>query len=117
MTSEPIRDPLADHLLTPETVNVQTGASQPTIPELRDVLAGVAEIDRTTINAWEDVEFRHAVEHVGRKQLIMTALWTEACLAFPTLDLLRTGYDVYPVVDAVGGTSAEAHWAALERVV
>jgi hypothetical protein len=35
------------------------------------------------------------VERVGRKKLIMTALWTEACLAFPTLDLLRTGYDVY----------------------
>jgi nicotinamidase-related amidase len=99
------------------TVNVTTGASQPTIPELRDVLAGVEEVDRTTINAWEDMEFRNAVERVGRKKLIMTALWTEACLAFATLDLLRTGYDVYPVVDAVGGTSAEAHWAAMERVV
>ncbi len=63
------------------------------------------------------MEFRQAVERLGRKKLIMTALWTEACLAFPTLDALRAGYDVYPVVDAVGGTSAEAHRAALERVV
>jgi len=163
MTSESIRDPVVDNLLTPEnsalividyqpiqvhsvrsmdqqllgqnivrvariaklydvpvvlsTVNVKTGASQPTIPELRDVLKGVDELDRTTINAWEDVEFRQAVERLGRKKLIMTALWTEACLAFPTLDALRAGYDVYPVVDAVGGTSAEAHRAALERVV
>ena len=46
----------------------------------------------------------------------MTALWTEACLAFPTLDALREGFEVYPVVDAVGGTSVEAHRAALERV-
>jgi nicotinamidase-related amidase len=45
----------------------------------------------------------------------MTALWTEACLAFPTLDALRSGYDVYPVVDAVGGTSLDAHRTALER--
>jgi nicotinamidase-related amidase len=61
-------------------------------------------------------EFVAAVKATGRKKLIMTALWTEACLAFPTLDALRDGYDVYPVVDAVGGTSLEAHRAALERV-
>ncbi len=47
----------------------------------------------------------------------MTALWTEACLSFPALDALREGYEVYPVVDAVGGTSVEAHRAALERIV
>ena len=47
----------------------------------------------------------------------MTALWTEACLAFPTLDAMREGYEVYPVVDAVGGTSVEAHRAALDRVM
>jgi nicotinamidase-related amidase len=39
------------------------------------------------------------------------------CMAFPALDALREGYDVYPVVDAIGGTSEEAHRAALERVV
>ncbi len=44
------------------------------------------------------------------------ALWTEACLTFPTLDALRAGYDVYPVVDAVGGTSVEAHLTGLRRV-
>src|SRR6185437_3694806 len=48
---------------------------------------------------------------------IMTALWTEVCLAFPTLDAIREGYEVFPVVDAVGGTSPEAHRAGLERIV
>ena len=38
------------------------------------------------------------------------------CLAFPTLDALREGFEVYPVVDAVGGTSPEAHQAGLERI-
>ncbi len=46
----------------------------------------------------------------------MTALWTEACLTFPALDALKEGYEVYPVVDAVGGTSPEAHHTALERI-
>jgi hypothetical protein len=59
------------------------------------------------VNSWEDLEFRGAVEATGRKKLIMTALWTEVCLAFPMLDALREGYEVYPVVDAVGETSAK----------
>jgi nicotinamidase-related amidase len=99
------------------TVNVQTTGAPPTLPELKEVLADAVEIDRTSINAWEDVEFRHAVQATGRRKLIMTALWTEMCLAYPTLDALRDGFEVYPVVDAVGGTSREAHRAALERVV
>jgi nicotinamidase-related amidase len=163
MTSQPIRDQVEDHLLTPKnaaliiidyqpvqvtsvasmdrqalvtnivsvaktaklydlpivlsTVNVKAGVNQPTIHQLADVLDRTQAIDRSTINAWEDEEFVRAVKATGRKKLLMTALWTEACLTFPTLDALREGYDVYPIVDAVGGTSAEAHRAAIERVV
>ena len=162
MSSEPIRDPVTDHLLTPQnaafividyqpvqvnsiasmerqrlvsnilraskaaviyglpvvhsTVNVQTGINKPPIAPLRKVLNKVPTYDRTSINAWEDVEFRKAVQATGRKKLIMAALWTEACLAFPALDALREGYDVYVVADAVGGTSATAHEMALRRV-
>jgi nicotinamidase-related amidase len=162
MTSEIRRDPIADHLLTPEnsafiiidyqpiqvssirsmdrkelvfnivstakaavnydlpiihsTVNVQSGRNKPPIPEIQEVLGHLPTYDRTSINSWEDVEFRKAVEATGRKKLIMTALWTEACLAFPALDALKEGYDVYVVADAVGGTSSKAHEAALRRI-
>ncbi|MEI6948606.1 hydrolase [Paraflavisolibacter sp. H34] len=98
------------------TVNVKTGLNIETIPQLRKELSGVASYDRTTINAWEDKEFLEAVKATERKKLIMTALWTEACLSFPTLDALKEGYEVYPVVDAVGGTSLAAHDAALSRM-
>jgi nicotinamidase-related amidase len=98
------------------TVNVANG-QQPTIPELKACLVDSPEIDRTQINSWEDADFRQAVESTGRKKLVMTALWTEVCLAFPALDAMRAGFEVYPVVDAVGGTSPEAHRAGLERIV
>jgi nicotinamidase-related amidase len=163
MTSQPIRDQVDDHLITPKnaaliiidyqppqvssiasmdhltlvanivavaklaklyalpivlsTVNVKSRLNTPTIRQLAEVLAGIEAFDRTTINAWEDEQFVAAVKATGRKKLIMTALWTEACLTFPALDALREGYEVYPVVDAVGGTSVEAHRAALERIV
>jgi nicotinamidase-related amidase len=98
------------------TVNVVANNQPPTLSELREVLSDSEEIDRTQINSWEDAEFRRAVEATGRKKLIMTALWTEVCLAYPALDALRAGYEVFPVVDAVGGTSLEAHRAGLERI-
>jgi nicotinamidase-related amidase len=98
------------------TVNVKANGLKPTIPPLKEVLSEQKEIDRTQINAWEDKEFLEAVKATGRKKLIMCALWTEACLIFPSLDALRNGYEVYPVVDAVGGTSLEAHQYALQRI-
>jgi nicotinamidase-related amidase len=99
------------------TVNVKTGVNQPTIRPLASVLKKTEALDRTTINAWEDEECVQAVKATGRRKLLMTALWTEACLTFPTLDAIREGFEVYPIVDAVGGTSVEAHRAAIERVV
>ena len=162
MTSAPIRDPLADHLLTPEnaaflfidyqpsqlaavrsmdhdlllknavstvrtikafgvpvvhsTVNVASGQG-PTLPELAGLLAEDKPLDRTTTNSWEDVEFVQAVHATGRRKLIICALWTEICMAFTALDALREGYEVYPVVDAIAGTSPEAHRAGLDRVI
>ncbi len=99
------------------TVNVSNGVNEDTSPQLAELLKGVKSIDRTSINSWEDQDFVDAVKATGRKKLIMCALWTEACLLFPTLDALHEGFEVYPVTDAVGGTSPEAHRAALERMV
>jgi len=162
MSSEPIRDPETDHLLTPanaalvvidyqpvqvasirsmdrealvknvvtvvkvakayglpivlSTVNVKTGVNKPTVAPLAEALGDVPSLDRTTINSWEDVEVRAAIEATGRRKLILCALWTEACLLFPSLDVMALGYEVFVPVDAVGGTSSLAHEAALRRV-
>jgi nicotinamidase-related amidase len=158
-----IRDPIADHMLSPEnaalviidfqpvqvgsivtmnkrllvhnvvalartaklyglpvilsTVNVATGRNTPTIHQITDVLPDMLPIDRTSINAWEDDDFVAAVKATGRSKLVMVALWTEVCLVFPALDALREGYEVYAVVDAVAGTSEEAHRAGINRLV
>jgi nicotinamidase-related amidase len=163
MASLPVRDPVGDHLLTPQnsalvlidyqppqfsavnsidrdlllenivstvrtakafdlpivhsTINVATGRSETTVPRLAELLEGFPAIDRTSTNAWEDAEFLAAVRATGRRKLILCALWTEICMAFPALDALQEGYDVYPVVDAIGGTSDEAHSAGVTRVV
>lgn len=160
---EPVRDPGADHLLTPRncaialidfqpgqyatvssatreeidlgvltlaklarayeiptilsTVAVGMGVNEPTVRQIRDELPDVPEIDRTGVNSWEDAEFRAAIEATGRRKIVMAGLWTEVCLAFPTLDMLAAGWQVYPVVDAVGGVSTVTHETAITRMV
>jgi nicotinamidase-related amidase len=98
------------------TVYVKHGMGA-TNPELREALPGVPEIDRTTMNSWEDPEFRSAVERTGRKNLILAGLWTEVCVAFPALDALQAGYRVFVVADAIGGVSRTAHESAMQRMV
>jgi nicotinamidase-related amidase len=97
------------------TVYVKHGM-QGTNRELREALPGAAEIDRTTMNAWEDPDFRAAVQKSGRKKLIIAGLWTEVCVAFPALDALHEGYEVYFVADAIGGVSRVSHESAMQRM-
>lgn len=83
-------------------------------PELMDVLQQ-DPIERTSMNSWEDKAFVDTVKKTGRKKLVIAALWTEACLIFPTICALDEGYEVIMNVDASGGTSKEAHDAAIRR--
>lgn len=80
---------LCDLPIVHTTVNVKIGLNKPPVPQIRNVLKDYPTYDRTSINSWEDIEFRRAVEETGRKKLVMAGLWTEACVAFPALDALR----------------------------
>ena len=99
------------------TVAVDMGVNTGTVEELMQEMPGQVEIDRTGVNSWEDEDFRNAIKATGRKKIVMCALWTEVCCAFPTLDMLREGYEVYPVVDAIGGISKTSHDSAMTRMV
>jgi nicotinamidase-related amidase len=98
-------------------VNVATGKNTPTVTELAELLEDDKPIDRTSVNSWEDTEFVEAVHALGRQKLVIMALWTEVCMAFTALDAMREGYELYPVVDAIGGTSEQSHRAGLNRVM
>jgi len=89
----------------------------PFMPEVTELFPGSEVIDRSSINAWLDADFRSAVEATGRKKIVLGGLWTEACVLFPTLDLLARGYEVYVPTDACGDISPEAHERAVDRLV
>src|SRR5712664_880921 len=87
------------------------------IKGLQDVFPDQKPVDRTYINAWQDKRIVDLVKATGRRKLVLAALWTEMCLAMPTIQALGEGYDVYIVTDASGGVSVEAHDMAVRRMV
>lgn len=87
------------------------------MPEVTELFPDTEIVDRTSINSWIDPNFRAAVEATGRKKIILAGLWTEACVMFPTLELLKLGYQVYIPTDACGDVSKEAHERAVQRLI
>jgi Amidases related to nicotinamidase len=69
------------------------------------------------MNSWDDAGFRAAIEATGRKNILMTGLWTEVCVTWPTIEMLGAGYNIYVVEDCCGATSPAAQEASLSRMV
>jgi len=86
-------------------------------PQLLDVFPGQPVVERSSMNSWDDSGFRKAIEATGRKNIIMTGLWTEVCVTWPTIEMLGEGYNIYVVEDCCGATSSAAQEAALSRMV
>jgi nicotinamidase-related amidase len=86
-------------------------------PQLLDVFPDQPIVERSSMNSWDDAGFRKAIEATGRKNIIMTGLWTEVCVTWPTIEMLGAGYNIYVVEDCCGATSPAAQEAALSRMV
>jgi len=94
-----------------------TSFSGAMISEVADIFLGREAIDRTSINSWLDSNFREAIAKTGRRKIVVAGLWTEACVLFPTIDMLKAGYEVYVPTDACGDVTEEAHERAVQRIV
>ena len=91
--------------------------SGPFMPEVTSLFPEHTVIDRTSMNAWLDAKFREAVYSTGRKKIAVAGLWTEACVMFVGLELLKEGFEVYVPADACGDVSPEAHQRAMDRLL
>jgi nicotinamidase-related amidase len=85
-------------------------------PQLLDIFPNQQPIERTGMNSWDTPAFRDAIKATGKKNILLSGLWTEVCITWPTLNMLAEGYNIYVVDDACAGTSAAAHEAALSRM-
>jgi nicotinamidase-related amidase len=104
----------------PTTITtVETEAfSGHTYPELLGVFPQNKILERSSMNSWDDQNVRDALAANGRKKVVVSGLWTEVCnTTFALCAMLEGGYEIYMVADASGGTSADAHKYAMDRMV
>ncbi len=86
-------------------------------PQIQAVFPRQVPIERSSMNSWDDRNFVAAVEKTGRRKIVLSGLWTETCVALPTIQAIHDGYEVYVVEDCCGDVSQLAHENAMKRVV
>ena len=86
-------------------------------PQLKSVFPDQEPIERTSMNSWDDTNFVRAIEATGKKKIVLAGLWTETCIALPTIQAIHDGYEIYVAEDCCGDVSQLAHDNAMRRVV
>jgi nicotinamidase-related amidase len=86
-------------------------------PQVQAIFPGRVPIERSTMNAWDDKNFVTAIENTGKKKIVLAGLWTETCVALPTIQAIHDGYEIYVVEDCCGDVSVLAHENAMKRVI
>jgi nicotinamidase-related amidase len=86
-------------------------------PQLRAIFPNQNIIERSSMNSWDDSKFVAAIEKTGRKKIVLAGLWTETCVALPTIQALHDGYEIYVIEDCCGDVNQLAHDNAMRRVV
>jgi nicotinamidase-related amidase len=86
-------------------------------PQILSIFPGKPLVERSSMNSWDDPNFVAAVEKSGRKKIVLTGLWTETCVALPTIQAIHDGYEVYVVEDCCGDINQLSHDNAMKRIV
>jgi nicotinamidase-related amidase len=87
-----------------------------TVPAVAAVLGRSAPFEKTTFSACEAAGFRDALKERQIAQVILCGIEAHVCVTLTCLDLLRAGFWVYVVADAVSSRTAENKVAGLERM-
>src|SRR3984893_13888862 len=86
-------------------------------PQVQAVFPKHTPIERTTMNSWDDDNFVAAIKKTGKKKIVLAGLWTETCVALPTIQAIHDGYEVYVVEDCCGDVNQLSHDNAMKRVI
>lgn len=100
------------------TIGVKMAGSTPTVESVKSIIKkDVENIDRVSLNAWQNKALVEAVKKTGRKKVLITGLWTSGCPTYTALDALEDGYEVYILTDLMGDATKVAHEMAIRRMI
>lgn len=106
-------------MTTVMTSSMEDHPQGPLFPELEGIMPQEFEqrVKRSGIvDAFDDANFKAAVEATGKRKLILAGLLTEVCIVYPALSALSEGYEVQVVADASGSSTPASDALALDRI-
>ena len=86
-------------------------------PQIQAIFPNQTPIERSSMNSWDDKNFVAAIERSGKKKIVLSGLWTETCVALPTVQAIHDNYEIYVVEDCCGDVSQLSHDNAMKRVI
>ncbi|KAF4463803.1 isochorismatase [Fusarium albosuccineum] len=88
------------------TTSADQGPNGPLMREVLEMYPKAPLIQRQgEVNAWDNKQFREAVQATNKSQIIMAGITTDVCATFLALSLREAGYSVWANVEASGTNS------------
>lgn len=77
----------------------------PTIPQIAELLSGIDPINKASFSCYSCDQFNTKLKELTRKQILLCGIETHVCVYQTAIDLLRKGYEVEVISDAVSSRS------------
>jgi nicotinamidase-related amidase len=87
-----------------------------TIPQIAELLAGIDPINKSEFSCCGCERFNTELTSLGRQQVILCGIEAHICIYQIAVGLLRKGYDVTVVADAISSRTLENKQTAIDRM-
>jgi nicotinamidase-related amidase len=88
----------------------------PTITEIAELLTDNEPINKSSFSCCGEENFNTKLQALNRRQLLLCGIEAHVCIYQTAVDLLRKGYDVNVIADAVSSRTQENKRIAISRM-
>lgn len=88
----------------------------PTVPRIARLLAGNGPINKSSFSCCGEERFNSVLKSLSRQQVLLCGIEAHICIYQTALDLLKAGYNVNVIVDAVSSRTPENKQTAISRM-
>jgi nicotinamidase-related amidase len=89
----------------------------PTIPEIAALLKDIEPINKSSFSCCGDLQFNNKLNELNVNQVLLCGIETHVCIYQTAVDLVRKGFYVNVISDAVSSRTHDNKTVALERIV
>ncbi len=88
----------------------------PTVAEIAELLTGIEPIDKAGFSCCGQPDFDNKLKGLGCKQVVLCGIEAHVCVYQTAVDLVKRGYEVDVISDAVSSRTLENKNVGLERI-